>query len=106
MVGLTGTHEQVAQAARAYRVYYSKPPKIEAGEDYLVDHSIFFYLMNPHGQLSDFYGKDYSAEYVTNSVQQYIRDYLATTGGQWPTITTPATPSNKDVVTSTTTSTK
>ncbi|RKP23569.1 thioredoxin-like protein, partial [Syncephalis pseudoplumigaleata] len=78
MVGLTGTHEQVGQAARAYRVYYSKPPKVSNGEDYLVDHSIFFYLMDPRGQLVDFYGKDYSAEYVVNSVQQYMRDYEAT----------------------------
>ncbi|RKP07213.1 h-sco1, partial [Thamnocephalis sphaerospora] len=55
MVGLTGSHEQVAKAARAYRVYYSKPPDVEEGEDYLVDHSIFFYLMDPEGKFVDYY---------------------------------------------------
>jgi protein SCO1/2 len=84
MVGLTGSHEQVAKAARAYRVYYSKPPVVENDRDYLVDHSIFFYLMDPEGKFVDCYGKDFSAEYVTNSVRQYIQEYIAS-GGQLKT---------------------
>ncbi|KAI9594053.1 thioredoxin-like protein [Syncephalis fuscata] len=84
MIGLTGTHEQIAQVARAYRVYYSKPPDAQEGEDYLVDHSIFFYLMDPHGQLADFYGKDFSAEYVEKSIQKHMNDYLATTNVTLP----------------------
>merc|ERR1712127_419588 len=37
MVGLTGSKEAVAEAARAYRVYYHKT---DESTDYLVDHSI------------------------------------------------------------------
>ncbi|XP_051114258.1 protein SCO1 homolog 1, mitochondrial isoform X2 [Andrographis paniculata] len=40
LIGLTGSPEQVKNAARAYRVYYMKTE--DEGSDYLVDHSIVF----------------------------------------------------------------
>jgi len=45
MVGLTGTWEQVKAVCKAYRVYFSTPEGVKPGMDYLVDHSIYFYLM-------------------------------------------------------------
>lgn len=45
IVGLTGTYEQVKHVCRQYRVYFSTPRNVKPGEDYLVDHSIYFYLM-------------------------------------------------------------
>lgn len=61
LVGLTGTVEQVARAAKAYRVYYAKTPapairlgggRVEGGEaDYLMSHSSFLYLVGPDGRL-------------------------------------------------------
>jgi cytochrome oxidase Cu insertion factor (SCO1/SenC/PrrC family) len=30
---------------KAYRVYFSTPADVQPGQDYLVDHSIYFYLM-------------------------------------------------------------
>ena len=48
VVGLTGTPDQVAEAARAYRVYYQKAGE---GEFYNVDHSTITYLMSPKGRL-------------------------------------------------------
>ena len=48
LVGLTGTPQQIAAAARAYRVYYQKVvPKNST--TYLMDHSSFLYLMGPDG---------------------------------------------------------
>lgn len=44
-VGLTGTYENVKKTCKAYRVYFSTPPHLKPGQDYLVDHSIYFYLM-------------------------------------------------------------
>ncbi|KAI0270349.1 SCO1/SenC-domain-containing protein [Russula aff. rugulosa BPL654] len=40
LIGLAGD-------VKAYRVYFSTPPGTKPGDDYLVDHSIFFYFMDP-----------------------------------------------------------
>jgi protein SCO1/2 len=45
IIGLTGTYEQVKHVCKQYRVYFSTPKDVTPGEDYLVDHSIYFYLM-------------------------------------------------------------
>lgn len=49
MLGLTGEHEQVKNTCKAYRVYFSTPVDVKPGQDYLVDHSIYFYLMGESG---------------------------------------------------------
>ncbi|CAN7504145.1 SCO family protein [Phenylobacterium sp. LjRoot219] len=46
-LGLTGTADEVAAAARAYRVYFQKAGE---GEAYNVDHSTITYLMSPKGR--------------------------------------------------------
>lgn len=48
LIGLTGTADQIAQAAKAYRVYYAKVDDPDSSE-YLMDHSSIFYLMGPEG---------------------------------------------------------
>lgn len=45
IIGLTGTYEQIKHVCKMYRVYFSTPKDVKKGEDYLVDHSIYFYLM-------------------------------------------------------------
>lgn len=45
IVGLTGTYDNIKDTCKAYRVYFSTPPHVKPGQDYLVDHSIYFYLM-------------------------------------------------------------
>lgn len=47
VIGLTGTDEQVAAAARVYRAYYEK---VGDGEAYTMNHSLTVYLMGPDGQ--------------------------------------------------------
>ena len=44
-MGLTGSWEDIKQTCKYFRVYFSTPPNVKPGQDYLVDHSIFFYLM-------------------------------------------------------------
>lgn len=48
LLGLTGTAEQVARAAKAFRVYYAKGAV--SGGGYLMDHSRIAYLMDPAGK--------------------------------------------------------
>lgn len=58
-VGVSGSMEQVKDAAKQYRVYFSKDES--PGDDYLVDHSIISYLMDPNGEFQEFYGKNTTA---------------------------------------------
>lgn len=46
--GFTGSPEQVARIARAYRVYYAKVP--QPGGGYTMDHSAILYLMDARGR--------------------------------------------------------
>jgi protein SCO1/2 len=71
MVGLTGTAEQVAAAADAYRVYYSIGEAADGGDDYPVDHSTFTYLMDPSG-LVDFFRRDATPEEVADRVACHV----------------------------------
>ncbi len=47
VIGLTGTPEQVAQAAKAYRAFYQK---VGEGEGYTMNHGLTVYLIGPDGQ--------------------------------------------------------
>jgi protein SCO1/2 len=48
ITGLSGTPEQVAAAAKAYRVYYARHPRADG--DYEMDHSSIIYVMDPRGE--------------------------------------------------------
>lgn len=49
LTGLTGTPEQVAAVAKAYRAYFAKAGTTTSSTDYLMDHSSIIYLMGPDG---------------------------------------------------------
>ncbi|KAI8048249.1 SCO1/SenC-domain-containing protein [Thamnidium elegans] len=80
LIGLTGTQEEVKKVAKLFRVYVSSPPDISEGSDYLVDHSIFFYLMDPEGKFLDCYSQNSKAEEVTASFKKYYYEYLENGG--------------------------
>lgn len=48
IVGLTGTPEQIAAAAKTFKVFYEKG-EAQPGGGYLVDHSNIVYLFGPDG---------------------------------------------------------
>ena len=49
IVGLTGTPEEIAKVAKAYRVYYAEHRTGPGADDYAMDHSSVLYLMDPNG---------------------------------------------------------
>ncbi len=49
ITGLTGGQDEIASAAKAYRVYFRKTGET-GGDDYTVDHSAFVYLMDGEGR--------------------------------------------------------
>lgn len=69
LIGLSGSEADVAAAANAYRVYFSRGE----GEDafYLMDHSTFTYLVAPEIGFLEFYGSDAAPEEVAESVACY-----------------------------------
>ncbi|XP_020587653.1 protein SCO1 homolog 1, mitochondrial [Phalaenopsis equestris] len=73
LIGLTGTPSEVRQVARAYRVYYMKTE--EEGSDYLVDHSIVMYLMDPNMEFVKFYGKNYDVDSLADGIIKEIKQY-------------------------------
>ncbi|XP_071274590.1 protein SCO2 homolog, mitochondrial [Agelaius tricolor] len=81
--GLTGTPEQVRAAANAFRVYVSAGPRDDDG-DYVVDHSVLTFLVDPDGVFRDCYGRSRTAEEVARSVKGHMDAYepLPPAGGQ------------------------
>lgn len=62
------------------RVYFSTPPDAKPTDDYLVDHSIFFYLMDPNGQFVDAFGRSMGTADVQTKIEKYIDRWRATAG--------------------------
>jgi cytochrome oxidase Cu insertion factor (SCO1/SenC/PrrC family) len=72
MVGLTGSAEQVAQAARAYRVYYAKVRPRDAS-DYLMDHSSFIYFVGPDGRVRSLFRPETAPEAIAAAITSQLR---------------------------------
>ena len=66
--GLTGSDDQVAAVAKAYRVYYEPGKTEESGAD-LVSHSTFLYLINPSGKLNALFSQDVTPEKLTHALR-------------------------------------
>lgn len=72
MVGLTGSSEQVAQTARAYRVYYAKVRPRDS-TDYLMDHSSFIYFVGPDGRVRSLFRPETTPEAIAAAVTAQLR---------------------------------
>lgn len=68
VIGLTGSSDQVAAVAKAYRVYYEPGKTEESGAD-LVSHSTFLYLMDPNGKLNALFSQDVTPEKLTAALR-------------------------------------
>jgi protein SCO1/2 len=71
-VGLTGTEEQVAAAARAYRIYYARAKGDGAKDEYLMDHSSIVFLMGRDGR----YLAHFTHSTPSDEMAQAIRERL------------------------------
>eukprot|EP01138_Halocafeteria_seosinensis_P001472 gb/GECG01001508.1/.p1 GENE.gb/GECG01001508.1/~~gb/GECG01001508.1/.p1 ORF type:complete len:287 (+),score=23.41 gb/GECG01001508.1/:1-861(+) len=75
MIGLTGTPEQIKNATRAFRVYFSEVDhRDEDDDDYVVDHSIVLYLLSPDGEFIDFFPQMMEASEIAEKIAHKIKD--------------------------------
>ena len=67
---LTGTPDAVAQAAKAYKVYYAKHPRADGGYD--MDHSALIYIMDPQGRFTATFTPDDKEEAIVKRLQKLL----------------------------------
>src|ERR1700751_411369 len=70
ILALSGTPEEIAQAAKDYRVYYAKHP--EAGGDYSMDHSSVIYVMDPQGRFTASFTHENSPEEIAERLKKLL----------------------------------
>ena len=68
LVGLTGSVEEIAAVARAYRVFYAKATPRDSST-YLMDHSSFLYLMAPDGSFRALFRQGMGADELAQALR-------------------------------------
>lgn len=76
IIGLTGTFEAIKSTCKKYRVYFSTPPDVKPGQDYLVDHSIFFYLMDSEGNFVDVIGREVDSKEGAEKIRSQVNAFV------------------------------
>ncbi|HWU02806.1 MAG TPA: SCO family protein [Novosphingobium sp.] len=71
LVGLTGSPQQVEQAAKAFAAYYARGKETSGG--YLMDHSRIAYLMAPNGDPITMLPVDKGAEAVAADLDKWVK---------------------------------
>lgn len=76
MIGLTGSEEQVAAAARSHRAYYAKVLLFEGDQvrtdDYAMDHSALLYLMDPDGMYAAAFSPVDTVENIVKDIREFV----------------------------------
>lgn len=69
LVGLTGTPEEIAAVAKAYKVYYAKVP---SKDDYTMDHTSIIYVMDPKGEFVTHFTPSTSADDMAAKLDKIV----------------------------------
>jgi protein SCO1 len=72
VIGLTGSAEQIATAAKEYRVYYAEHRTGPGPDDYSMDHSSVLYLMGPDGRFIAPLRADQSGPELATALAKFI----------------------------------
>lgn len=72
IVGLTGTPHEIDTVAQAYGAYFVRRQTGPGARDYLMDHSIYIYLMNPQGKFVRAFDTDWSGDRIAAAVREVM----------------------------------
>ncbi|KAF5343844.1 hypothetical protein D9756_011342 [Leucocoprinus leucothites] len=75
LIGLVGPYDATKATCKAYRVYFSTPPNADPKGDYLVDHSIFVYLMDPDGHFVEAFGQNVESDQIVTKIEEEIGEW-------------------------------
>src|SRR5439155_7287326 len=70
ILALSGSPEEIARAAKAYRVYFAKHP--EPGGDYSMDHSSVIYVMDPEGRFTASFTHQSTPEEIAERLKKLL----------------------------------
>jgi len=76
IIGVTGALPEVKEAARLFRVYFKAAKTSNSDSvdtDYLVDHTIFYYLMDPEGEYVTHFGREHSPKDVAQTILKVMQ---------------------------------
>ncbi len=72
-IGLSGSAEQVAETAASFRVTYQR---VSRGDDYQINHTSLSYLVDPTGQVIDYFGFGTPPDRLAASVSGHLETQL------------------------------
>lgn len=74
IVGFTASIEELKDLSKRFRVYFGQGERDE-NNDYIIDHSIITYLVNPEGTFVNYYGRAMTADQVKASITKHVNKY-------------------------------
>lgn len=74
LTGLTGTPEQIASVAEAYRVYYARAEDESSAAGYTMDHSSIIYLMDSQGEFADVFTHTATPQEIASRLQEFLQE--------------------------------
>ncbi|CAK9437524.1 uncharacterized protein LODBEIA_P19020 [Lodderomyces beijingensis] len=76
VVGLSGSYEAIKHCCKQFRVYFSTPPEIPEDKFFLVDHSLFTYLIDPDGKFVEVFGVETTPEAMTEKIKGFASAFV------------------------------
>jgi protein SCO1/2 len=76
IVGLTGTQQQIAAAVQEYGAYSVRHQTGPGANDYVMDHSTYLYVMDPHGKFVRAFNTDISGDRIVDALRELMTQGL------------------------------
>ncbi|CAD5213694.1 unnamed protein product [Bursaphelenchus xylophilus] len=74
--GYTGSKEEIESVLKTFRIYHSQgPADKKVPDDYIVDHTVMMYLIDPEGNFFDYYGQNRRASEIANVIKSKVLQY-------------------------------